>query len=154
MMVDRIFTEGKNANDTDIGSYNDSNEIYVNPRNSPRNFPATGKTGRSIFSGGGNKGKKHTTGYFESYKKFRETVGRKSDKVNLVLFGNLQSDFGKGVINIDEATYASGVSREENSKKIEGFNKKYGPIFRLTPGERTNFKQVLAFEVREAFKNG
>jgi len=68
------------------------------------------------------------------------------------MFGNLQSDFGKGVVKKDGTTYVSTVTRGDSAKKIEGAEAKYGPIFSLTPDERTNFKQVLAYEIFEAFK--
>jgi len=145
-MSARIFEKGKNANDGDIGKYDTSNPLYVNPDDSPKKFPTTGKPkangkGASKFE----DGTKHKTGYFESYAAFRKKIGRKTDKVNLVLSGDLQSDFGKAVMKVGPNKFASTV-RQNNQDKIDGMNLKYGPIFRLTPKERTNFKQVLAFE--------
>lgn len=147
-MVDRIFNKGLNAQDGQIGTYNTSNELYVNPNNSPKKFPTKGKTGESKFK----NGEPHKTGYFESYSNYRSKVGRPTSKVNLVLFGDLQNDFGKAVFKLTETKYASLV-RGANGDKVEGAEAKYGNIFRLTPKERTNFKQVLAFETFRMIKN-
>lgn len=141
-MTERIFEDGHNAQDSEIGGYDSKNPLYVNPKNAPRNFPVKGKNGDAKFE----DGKPHKTGYFTSYKAYREAVGRQTSKVDLVLFGNLQSDFGKAVIKLDDLKYASSVSRVDSSNKIKGLEKKYGNIFRVTPKERDNFKQVLAFE--------
>lgn len=141
-MVERVFEDGHNAQDSEIGGYNSSKPLYVNPKNSPRNFPTKGKSGDSKFE----DGKLHKTGYFSSYKAYREAVGRQTGRVDLVMFGNLKSDFSKAVIRLDTLKFASSVSRVESSEKIKGIESKYGNVFRLTPKERTNFKQVLAFE--------
>lgn len=141
MMAERIFDKHHNAQDEKIGSYNSSNEIYINPKNSPKGFPKKGKDGKSKFK----NGEEHKTGYFESYKTFREKMGRQTNEVDLKLFGRLQSDFTKGVQKKDNITYISGVNHDSEAK-IEGITEKYGNVFRLTPKERTNFKQVLAFE--------
>lgn len=148
MMVERIFEKGKNAQDEEIGKYNTTNSLYVNPKNAPKNFPPKGKNDDTKFS----DGKPHKTAYFDSYKSYREAVGRNTDKVNLVMFGNLQSDFGKGVVKKDGVTWISTVTREGHIKIIEGQEKRFGNIFRLTPKERNNFKQVLAAETYDTLK--
>lgn len=147
-MTERIFIKGQNAQDGNIGNYNTTDELYVNPNDSPKKFPPKGKNGDVVFS---NK-KKHKTGYFKSYSEFRSKIGRPTDKVNLVLSGDLQSDFGKAVIKRSETSYASAV-RGANADKIDGAQSRFGNIFRLTPKERTNFKQVLAFETFKILKN-
>jgi hypothetical protein len=145
-MIERIFDEHQNANDGKIGEYNSTDPIYVNPDNSPKKFPRKGKPdakgkSKSKFA----NGEDHKTGWFSSYKSYREKIGRQVGEVDLKLFGRLQSDFSKGVVKKDELTYTSGVN-EDNAGKIKGIESKYGSVFRLTPKERTNFKQVLAFE--------
>jgi hypothetical protein len=145
-MAERIFDKHDNANDGKIGEYNSTDPIYVNPNNSPKKFPTKGKPNdkgksKSKFA----NGELHKTGFFNSYKDFRAKIGRQTSEVDLKLFGRLQSDFTKGVVKKDDLTYVSGVN-ESNGKKIKGLESKYGKIFGLTPKERTNFKQVLAFE--------
>lgn len=140
-VVQRIFDKGKNAQNGPIGQYNTSNPLYVNPRYSPKKFAPRGKNGESKFKNGKTKKTRH----FKSYSDYRQAIGRQVAFVNFKLSGTLQSDFGKGVQRINSLRYASGV-RINNEKKIKGLENKYGNVFRLTPKERTNFKQVLAFE--------
>lgn len=147
-MTDRIFSKGHNAQDGNIGNYNTTDELYVNPDNSPKKFPTKGKNGDTEF----NNKKKHKTGYFKSYSEFRSKIGRQTDKVNLVLSGDLQGDFGKAVIKVSDTGYAS-VVRSDNGDKIDGAQNRFGNIFRLTPKERTNFKQVLAAETFKLLRN-
>jgi hypothetical protein len=152
MMLQRIFDEGKNASDVQIGNYNTTNELYVNPNKAPKKFPTKGKPNeKGIAKSKFQNGKPHKTGYFKSYSDFRVRVGRPVDKVNLVLFGDLNSDFGKAVTEISPLKYASTI-RQSNEGKIKGADARYGNVFRLTPKERTNFKQVLAFETFRLLK--
>lgn len=142
-MVERVFEKGKNAQNGDIGTYNDTKPIYVNPDRSPKKFRPSGKgSNKSKFKNGNSR----RTKYFKSYKEFRKSVGRPIGKVNLVLSGTLQSDFGKAVTKVNNLRYTA-TARQENENKISGLEERYGNIFRLTPKERTNFKQVLASEV-------
>lgn len=152
-MVERIFEEGKKSDGSGIGKYNSTDLLYVNPNDSPKKFPTKGKPdkngkAKSKFS----NGESHKTGYFESYKAYREKVGRQTDHVNLNLFGNLHNDFGKGVVKLNTQTYASRISQGSNEKKREGMEEKYGDIFKVTEGERENFKEVLNFEVMQILK--
>jgi hypothetical protein len=147
-MTERIFEEGHNAQDAEIGKYNSTNPLYVNPKNSPKNFATKGKNGDSKFENGAS----HKTAFFTSYKSYRETVGRQTGTVDLVMFGNLQSDFGKAVVRKEGTSWASTVTREESRGKIAGIENKYGNVFRLTPAERDNFKQVLAYETFEMLR--
>lgn len=146
-MSERIFDKHKNAQDGKIGEYNSTDPLYVNPDNSPKKFPKKGKEGKTKFQ----NGNPHKTGYFESYKAFREKIGRQTGEVDLKLTGRLKSDFTKGVVKKDNLTYTSGVN-DDNAKKLEGIEDRYGNVFRLTPKERTNFKQVLAFESFQILK--
>ena len=56
--VERIFEEGKNSNEAQIGKYNSTKSLYVNPQYSPKKFQPKGKPGaerniknRKTFSG-------------------------------------------------------------------------------------------------------
>lgn len=148
MMVERIFEQGKNAQNGSIGQYNDSKPIYVNPDRSPKKFRPRGKnSGKGTFK----NGKSRKSKYFNSYKDFRKSIGRPTGKVNLVLSGSLQSDFGKAVTKVNNLKYTA-TARQENENKISGLEKRYGNIFRITPKERTNFKRVLASEVLKLLK--
>lgn len=147
-MVERIFEEGKNSTDGEIGKYNSTDPLYVNPNNSPKKFPTKGKDGKTKFK----NGEQHKTGYFESYKAYREKVGRETDHVNFNLFGILQNDFGKGVVKLSNEKYISKVSQGNNSEKIKGLEHKFGSVFKLTEKERENFKEILEFETLQILK--
>lgn len=143
----RIFVEGGDAAGGDIGRYDTIRELYVNPAVSPKKFPTKGKTGRSKF----NDGKPHKTGYFKSYKDYRQRIGRKVDKVNLVLTGQLQSDFASGIVQLSPHSWASEVKNKHNKDKIDGneerFTGKPGGIFSPTKEERKKFVKVINEEI-------
>lgn len=135
MMTERIFENGKNSQNSDIGKYDDSKGLYVNPNVAPRNFMPAGKNSRKTKFKNGNERK---TRYFKSYKSYRQKVGRSVGKVNLVLTGNLQSDFGKAVTKVNNLKYTA-TARSENEKKIEGQEERYGKIFELTKKRKKEF---------------
>jgi hypothetical protein len=140
-MADRIFVKGLNADNKQIGTYNSTKELYVNPKKAPKSFTTKGKSGKTKFENGKNR----QTGYFESYAEYRSKVGRLTDKVNLVLFGNLQSDFLRVPIKTGKNKFSSTVTRN-NSGKVDGAQDKYGNVFSLTKQERNNCVEVLKFE--------
>lgn len=152
-MTERIFINGKNSSNGDIGNYDTKNELYVNPNKSPKGFPTKGKPNekgiaRSKFS----DGTPHKTGYFKSYSDYRSTIGRETSSVNLVLSGDLQSDFGKALVKITDLKYASTL-RGDNIKKKEGNEERFGEIFKLTEEEKNNFIDVLEFETKRILKS-
>lgn len=145
--VERIFTEGKSSDGSNIGEYDNKNELYVSPQKSPRKLRTAGKTGKSKFK----NGNVHKTTYYQSYKDFRARQGRVSDKVNLVLFGQLQSDFRRAPVRVSPFVYVSRVSNEKNVKKLEGAIEKYGPkVFKLSKEERSLLTKLTTIEMQKA----
>jgi hypothetical protein len=143
-MVERIFEEGKDSSG-EKAKYNSSDPIYVNPNTeSPKRFPPKGKTGKTKFK----NGEPHKTGYFNSYKDFRQKIGRETGFMNLNLFGNLQNDFGKGVVKLTNESWISTVTSVLNKGKLE----KFADYFSLNKDERLNFKDVLEFESLKILK--
>lgn len=152
-MVERIFDDGKKASGGKE-RYNSTDEIYVNPKNSPKNFPLKGKNGTKTVKAFNVSTKKSTrvsvtkgnterkTGYFKSYKAFRAKIGRQTKFVDLVLFGNLVNDFSKGVIKLSDMSYVSKVTKEENVDKVD----KFSAYFKLNKAEKKHYKEVLEFE--------
>ena len=144
MQVDRIFGQGLNSNNAQIGAYNSTDPLYVNPKNAPKKFTPRGKptgkrkTGKTRFK----NGEPHITKYFKSYKDFRSNQGRKTGKVDLVLSGDLKSDYSTPPERVSNTNYVAGVSRTRNADKLEGMEEKYGDIFGLT-------KEEIAFFVEE-----
>lgn len=148
-MCQRIFEEGENSEGGNIGSYNDSNEMYINPNTSPKKLPAKGKNGETKFK----NGKPHKTAYVSSYKDYRSKIGRQVSRVDFILSGELRSDFSNGRIptpeKVNNYKYVAGVKKEINAKKIEGLEEKYGTVFKLTKNERKNFKDIQEFEFKK-----
>jgi hypothetical protein len=140
--MERIFEEGDNSKGGNIGKYNSTDPIYVNPSTSPKSFPTKGKTGKTKFQ----DGKSHKTGYFESYKEYRQKIGRETGSVNLVLSGQLQSDLSNGLKKISPSNWVAAIKNPANKDKIDGAEDRYGKIFDLTKKERENFKDILQFE--------
>jgi len=122
LMTQRIFGEGENSKNAEIGQYNDKKALYVNPKNAPKSFTPKGKTGSAKF----NNGKAHKTGYFSSYKAFRANQGRRTDRVNLNLEGDLFKDFAGSLIRVAPGQYISGLRNRANVGKYQGAIKKYG----------------------------
>lgn len=162
-MAVRIFEDGKNSSDGNIGQYDTKRPlyVYVNPNTAPRAGalkakgieglkPTKGKTGEHTFK----NGKEHKTTYVKNYKEFRNRIGRRIDKVNLVLSGDLQSDFSNGKVknpspqkvNVNE--YIVILKREINQDKREGLENKYGTIFAHTKNEIAKFKKIAELELR------
>lgn len=137
LMANRIFVNGEDSSDMKIGGYNSTDPIYVNPKNSPRKF-ATGKF---------NNGKPRKTRKFNSYKDFRQNVGRPTNVVNLNLFGVLQNDFVTGLRKVDNTTYEAILKQDINVKKARGQEKHWAKkIFSLSKHEREQFLETVRRE--------
>lgn len=157
--ANRIFVQGKNAKDAPIGKYNDTKEIYVNPQNSPKKFPALGKPkdgkkkGSSykivsidMDSGTERLRFKRDTRWFSSYRAYRQFIGRPVDTVNLDLFGFLRSDFISGFSG-EGTSYQSTIKNPLNQKKIRFQEKHFkSEIFTTSEKEKELFKKISAEE--------
>ncbi|MES2829669.1 MAG: hypothetical protein V4687_16020 [Bacteroidota bacterium] len=140
--VQRIFVDGKNSDDSQIGKYNTTDPIYVNPGKAPKNTPVRGKYGQSTFS----NGNKHKTSYFESYSEFRQEQGREATFVNLNLFGNLRSAWANGLFKVSEREWVVAIPFSEYVK-VEGNEERFGgKISALTKEEHNNFIEVIQEE--------
>lgn len=138
----RIHGEGQAADNSDIGQYNKTTPLYVNPLNSPKSFKPLGKNAvynikekkfvdfdnvhieyKKVLKKGQHKfvnGKDRKTKYFPSYDAFKTEIGRNEiGKVNLFLFGGLSSQFtviamgaGFGLGWIPGEMIAEGVKKQ------------------------------------------
>lgn len=145
-MVLRVFTNGLNSQNENIGQYNSTDPLYIDPNTSPKKFPTVGKTGKSVFA---STGEKHKTGWFESYKAFRGKIGRETSKVNLQLTGELKSDVENGLQRISNTEYVLKLKRQIDADKIAGQEKRFGLIFHFTKQEREQFQNVFKFEATQ-----
>lgn len=152
----RIFEQGKKADGSDIGKYATAPPMYINPKTSPgsvKKLQPIGKHGETVFK----NGKPHKTAYVSSYKDYRQKIGRPTEKVNLVLSGDLQLDFANGKVsnpspqkvNVNE--YIVTLKRDINQKKKDGAEAKYGEIFAHSTGEVDKFVSIAEKEFRNEF---
>lgn len=140
IMADRIFNQGKAADGSEIGKYNATDPIYVNPRNSPRKFGGQGKDGDTRKKNGSS----YKTKFFKSYQDFRAAIGRETAHVNLDLSGMLRSDFIAGLRKKSANEWIVSLKRKNNSNKAAGAETHFGKrIFALTKSERENFVEVM-----------
>lgn len=154
-MAERIFEQGQTTNGGLIGSYNSTDEIYINPDRLPRSTPRRGKPGRERAVSN------RKTTYFTSYKAMRAEIGRESGKINLRLTNDLQSDFANSKVSagtnsiagqfrptkINSLTYAVKLSRPQNVDKVKGLEGRFGPIFAPSRLENKIFADSLQKEL-------
>lgn len=157
----RIFTDGQST-DGRTHQYNKTTPLYLNPAttfNGGKIGQPVGKNGEKIFKSGKKKGEAHKTVYFESYYDYRGKIGRENSFVNWELSGDLKLDFENPQggtptpIKVSENEYVSGLRRQDNIKKREGLEEKYGKIFFLTDSEKKTFYETVRFELRKLLRS-
>lgn len=157
-MASRIFVEGKNSSGSDIGRYNSTDPLYVNPKKTAgaasRLGAPRGKTGETRFK----NGKPHKTVFVSSYKDLKGKIGQPNDKVRLVYSGDLRSDFSNSKslaepIKVNEHEYIVGLKRKINAQKAEGLENKFGVIFSPAAQERRNFFDIASKEFNRIIAN-
>lgn len=184
----RIFERGENETGGPIGQYDTTRPFYVNPKKAPRAvgfskngynlqglLPTRGNPSASLivepegehtfteqtyFRGvkGTQPGDPHRTTWVKNMKDYRNRIGRRVDRVNLELTGDLRLDWSSallGKIRVKQEgggslTLSVGVKRPANVRKLENIYEKYGPVFNLTPRERAEYFRILRYELREA----
>ena len=152
----RVFTKGGNADGGQIGQYNSTDPIYVNPKKAfggSKLGTPRGKNGNTTFK----NGKPHATVYLDSYKDYKAILGKPSGGgfVNLELSGDLKSDFENGKVptptQLGPHEYAVQLKRNVNIDKVAGLESRYGKIFALTNKELENFIEDIKFEFAKIF---
>lgn len=158
----RIFTEGRKSDGGQIGQYDTTRGFYADPKLAPRATgvslpglkleglkPPTGKTGQTTFK----NGKPHKTTWVNNYKDYRNRIGRRVDRVDLVLTADLRLDWstgldrGKAVVKPTGLEFFVGFKRPVNGRKREGLEEKYGRIFDVTTSEAKLFTDTLRTEL-------
>jgi hypothetical protein len=145
-MSERIFTDGINASGEEIGQYKPADPdkpLYIGALDTPVALPKTGKKGEAVFK----NGKPHKSTYFPSYKDFRAKIGRRSDYVNLQLFGNLMTEFTATLKRDAPTRWYASVTRVDNVAKANGAESRYGSIFALLQRERDAYRDALNYEI-------
>lgn len=170
----RIHGEGLASDGADIGQYNKTKPLYVNPLNSPVQFTPVGKGQTRAKKAIVNdkrvsvkpNGDKRKTKYFNSYDEFKTAIGRNEiGKVNFLVFGGMQNQLA--VIAGDEGFgigWIPGQMGEENEKKdkptttyyerAKFFEIKYGKkIWGLTEAELSQAIQFAQKATNEYIAN-
>lgn len=146
----RIFVDGINSNGDKIGQYNSTKPVYIDPDKAPKKVKQIGKNGNPIKSG-----------YYESYKAFRQAMGRESGFVNVRLNNELQNDLANGSlakstnkvnlkvnpIKVSKGVYKVVVKKQENINKVISLEKKFGKFIEHTKEEKQLFNEILDKEV-------
>lgn len=146
-MITRVFVKGQNETGKTF-QYNTTTDIYVDPLTSPgKKFPTKGKTGKDTFSSGNKKGEKHKTGWFESYKDYRDVIGRPTDKINFDLSGELRSDLSGGLRRVNNNEYVLELKRDIDVKKRSGFDDRFNKVFGINKAEEATFQRVYKDEI-------
>ena len=142
--VKRIFDKGGNSAGGQIGSYNTKDELWIDDSKLPSTPTHVGKTGKTI-----------KTSYYPSYKAMRAQQGRKTNVVNLTLFGRLRSEYSNSPVGaanptkISKLVYVSKLQTKENKSKKAGMEDKYGEIFDLTTKEVEVFRKELDLQFKQ-----
>jgi hypothetical protein len=146
----RIFENGLNSNGSKIGNYNSTTPVYIDPDKAPKKVNQIGKNKKPIKSG-----------YYESYKDFRKAMGRESSFVNVRLNNELQNDLANGKlgkssdkinlqvnpIKVSKGVYRVVVKRDENIKKVQSLERKFGRFIEHTKEEKELFNKIFDTEV-------
>lgn len=146
----RIFIDGLNSSGSKIGTYNSTTPVYIDPDKAPKKVKQIGKNGKPIKSG-----------YYKSYKEFRQAMGRESGFVNIRLNNELQNDLANGSltkssnkvnlkvtpIKVSKGVYKVVLKKQENIDKMVGLEKKYGKIIEHTKEEKELFTKVIDTEL-------
>lgn len=184
----RIFERGENERGGPIGQYDTTRPFYVNPKKAPRAvgfskqgynlqglLPTRGNPSASLivepegehtfteqtyFRGvkGTQPGDPHRTTWVKNMKDYRNRIGRRVDRVNLELTGDLRLDWSSALLGKERVkqdgngslTLTVGVKRAVNAAKLETIAEKYGPVFRLSARERDLYFRALRYELRRA----
>lgn len=106
---------------------------------------------------GTKPGDAHRTTYVKSYKDYRNRIGRRIDRVDLNLTGDMLLDFATSRTKGRAITEGNGsllftveFKRQANAAKRENAEDKYGRIFALTEFEKKEYFKTLAYELRRA----
>lgn len=165
--ANRIFIQGKKTDGSNIGQYDTKTPFYVNP-NTSAGFttksskykieglkPPKGKHGDTHFK----NGKPHKTTFVNNYKDFRNRVGRRIDKIDATLSGDLQSDFRNAPVDsvavnpkkVSVNEYQIVLQRDKNVEKLQGLESRKGEISDASKAERNTFVKVANFELKKMF---
>lgn len=132
----RVHNDGVNPDNKKLGDYS-RKRIYVSPKSSPKSLGTlSGKSGESTFSNGNS----HKSKFFkDGYKGFRSSIGRRSDTVDLSLFGDLERGFTWEQLG---DKFVAGIVNSQ-VEKYNGLEKKYGEIYGIGKEDQVIINQII-----------
>jgi len=148
----RIFQDGKDSNEQNIGSYS-TRPFYLSPSSQTSQVRKSSLKPKGKNSSGDFKnGKKRKSQYFPGgYAEYRNTVGRQSDHVDLFLTGSLRNDIQLGNT---ENGITLGFTTDEQKEKAEGNQDRFGKtIFAVSQAEASKLADQVMTDITEAFYN-
>jgi len=135
LFTNRIFDEGKNGNDSEIGKYS-TKEMYASKSafKNAGGFKGVGKRPKK-------KGKVNKSMYLPGgYKQFKSIQGMESGFVNLTYRGDLRRGLKLVTAGDTVEIKVLGI----NGDKVSGLQKKYGTAtFKHTKEEKEYFKKEV-----------
>jgi hypothetical protein len=147
-MASRIFVDGNAKDSGKIGSYNNTDYLYLNPTDV--NVVGRSRIGSpgSFENGNPRKTVKLT------YQQYKARLGKPAGGayVNLELSGDMKSDFTNNPKKVNVNEYQVLWHRDINSDKAAGNESHFGKkIFGLTPAEQDKFFKTAEFELKKHF---
>ena len=109
-------------------------------------------TSRVFDSGKNANGVVYGKSYSPSYKKYRLKRGRRVDRVNLQLEGDMRKDIGSGIKKKGQKT-GFGFDNNFNTKKWEWNEERYGNLSQLTKFETQGLMKRIDKSVTELLNN-
>jgi len=152
--LERIHEDGLDSNLQNIGQYDTSKPIYINPDKAPRKtankakgiegLKRAGKYGDTKFK----NGKPHKTAYNANYKALRNKIGRRIDKVDLNFSGKLSKEFGLDLKSKNEVDL--GFLTEYGTLISEGLEIKYGKkIWDITDNDVKDINTIINAKIQK-----
>ena len=152
--LERIHEDGLDSNLQNIGQYDTSRPIYINPDKAPRKtankakgiegLKRAGKYGDAKFK----NGKPHKTAYNANYKALRNKIGRRIDKVDLNFSGKLSKEFGLDLKSKNEVDL--GFLTEYGTLISEGLEIKYGKkIWDITDNDVKDINTIINAKIQK-----
>mgnify|MGYP000190095105 CR=1 FL=1 len=174
MQVKRVFTNGINGNEMQIGTYSTkpmlaSKEQFTKESAFKQSYIDLASGAVVDTKGDGDvpyfltfknrktgvRNKKATAIMFlgEGYKEFKKIQGKESNFVNLRNTEALKFDFTNSLV-LDGTTYKTGTKRKENSDKAGWMADKYGKqTFAITKKEIEIYKQRIKKRLIDTLNN-
>ena len=122
--LERIFENGKDSSNSEIGTYS-TKPISISKENQSRD------TGKTYFKGG--------------YREYKSLIGKGSDSVNLRNTDQMMMDLGT---TISGNEYGIGFNNNFNADKRDWMEEKYGKeIFNTTDEEDNIFINVIQSKI-------